>query len=63
MSGAAVHPLTALIRSVNGNDIKRWAYATLARASVKLPNGQPAVSAADLARARVLVNHIKQAGL
>lgn len=63
MTRAAVHPLTALIRSVNGNDIKRWAYATLARASVKLPNGQPAVSAADLARARVLVNHIKQAGL
>lgn len=63
MTRAAVHPLTALIRSVNGNDIKRWAYATLARADVRLPNGRPAVNADDLARAWVLVNHIKQAGL
>ena len=63
MTRAAVHPLTALIRSVNGNDIKRWAYATVGRADVKLPNGQPAVNADDLARARALVNHIKRAGL
>ena len=63
MTRAAVHPLTELIRSVNGNDIKRWAYATVGRAGVKLPNGQPAVNADDLARARALVNHIKRAGL
>lgn len=63
MSRAAVHPLTELIRSVNGNDIKRLAYKTLARADVKLPNGKPAVNADDLAHARALVNHIKQAGL
>ena len=58
-----VDELNALLRQVNGNDVKRWAYATVGRAGVKLPNGQPAVSADDLARARALVNHIKQAGL
>lgn len=55
-----VDELNALLRQVNGNDVKRWAYATVGRASVKLPNGQPAVGADDLKLAREIVAHIKR---